>query len=267
MTRPVPRVRKSTVAEVWGLVGLLLGSAVLAAGPGNVTMAARPTQAPATTPNRSDYPRPPASPMPRADGLATLDRNLITAASLGDADLVHRLLSAGASARASDDHGRSALLAAVYARHAEVARILVRAGADVNAKDRESNSAFLVAASTGQADIVRLALMSGADLRSTDRYHGTALISACQHGNAEVVKALLSAGVPVDLVNDLGWSALLEAIVLGDGSAPYEEIVQMLVDAGADANLADRDGISPSRHARDRGYKGIVKILMRARGH
>jgi hypothetical protein len=43
--------------------------------------------------------------------------------------------------------------------------------------------------------------------------------------------------------------------------------VQLLLDAGADANLADREGVTPTRHARERGYKTMVKMLMRARGH
>ena len=126
---------------------------------------------------------------------------------------------------------------------------------------------FLLAAATNQIDVVRLALSHGADLNSTDRYDGTALIAASQHGNVEIVKLLISAGVPVDRVNQLGWTALLEAIILGDGSSRYEDIVQALLDAGADANLADREGVTPSRHARERGYKTMVRMLMRARGH
>ncbi|MNL09473.1 Ankyrin repeats (3 copies) [compost metagenome] len=148
-----------------------------------------------------------------------------------------------------------------------MARALILAGADVNRKDGESNSPFLVAAATGQIDIVRLALSHGADPRSTDRYDGTALIAASQHGNVEIVKLLLKAGLSVDHVNQLGWTALLEAVVLGDGSARYEEVVQLLLDAGADANLADREGVTPTRHARERGYKTMVRMLMRARGH
>jgi len=207
------------------------------------------------------------SPPSRGDGIAALDHNLITAASVGDLDLVNRLLKAGASAQATDDRGRTALLAAIYNRRGDIARVLIQAGADVNRKDSEANSPFLLAAATNQIDVVRLTLAHGADLNSTDRYDGTALIAASQHGNVEVVKLLLSAGVPVDRVNQLGWTALLEAIILGDGSSRYEDIVQALLDAGADANLADRDGVSPTRHARERGYKTMVKMLMRVRGH
>lgn len=269
MTRSQIRPRRQAIAEMLGLMGLLMGGGLLA-GQGGQTLARTLTgigNGRDTLAQLPRSPRPVDRPPPRADGMAALDRNLITAASIGDAELVNRLLAAGASAQAVDERGRTALLAAVYNRRNEVARTLVLAGADVNRQDAESNSPFLVAAATGQIDIVRLALSHGADTRSTDRYDGTALIAASQHGNVEIVKLLLKAGVAVDHVNQLGWTALLEAVVLGDGSARYEEVVQLLLDAGADANLADREGVTPTRHARERGYKTMVRMLMRARGH
>jgi len=270
MTRSQTRPRRQALAEILGLMGLLMGGGLLA-GQGGQTLARSMGGlgggASAPMPARAGHAGNHSSPPSRGDGVAALDHNLITAASIGDLDLVNRLLQAGASVQATDDRGRSALLAAVYSRRGDVARVLIQAGADVNRKDGEANSPFLLAAATNQIDVVRLTLAHGADLNSTDRYDGTALIAASQHGNVEVVKLLLSAGVPVDRVNQLGWTALLEAIILGDGSSRYEDIVQALLDAGADANLADRDGVSPTRHARERGYKTMVRMLMRSRGH
>ncbi len=267
MPRPAARPRRLVLAEVLGLTGLLMGGALLA-GPGGSSLAARPAgSGPAQASPRSHGHGSAHSPSAAHDSVGALDRNLIAAASVGDLELVKRLLAAGASAQATDDHNRSALLVAVYSRHTEVARALVVAGADVNRKDVEGNSPFLLAAATGQLEVVQLSLAHGADVGSTDGYDNTALIAACEHGNTEVVKVLLKAGVAVDHVNGQGWTALLEAIVMGDGSARYEDIVQLLLDAGADANLADRDGTSPTRHARERSYKTIVKMLMRERGH
>ena len=267
MMRSQTRPRRQALAEMLGLMGLLMGGGLLA-GQGGQTLARsiggmRDASSPPAPAPRTSH----SQPALRSEGISALDRNLITAASIGDLDLVNRLLAAGASLHAADERGRSALRSAVYNRRGDVARALIMAGADVNQKDGESNSAFLLASATNQIDIVRLSLSHGADTRSTDRYDGTALIAASQHGNVEVVKLLLKAGVPVDRVNQLGWTALLEAIILGDGSTRYEDVVQLLLDAGADANLADREGITPSRHARERGYKTMVKMLMRARGH
>jgi len=263
MTRAPARTRRQALAEMLGLMGMLTGGALLA-GQGGPTLAARPGAGPASAPeNHPPVTRPPI----RADGVSALDRNLLTAAAAGDLELCNRLLAAGASAQATDERGRSALLVAVRNKRADVARALILAGADVNRKDIESNSPFLQAAANGQADVVKLMLEHGADISGTDRYDGTALIAAAEHGNVEVVKLLLKAGAQVDHVNQLGWTALLEAVVLGDGSARYEDIVQLLLDAGADANLPDREGVTPTRHARERGYKTMVKMLMRERGH
>ena len=68
----------------------------------------------------------------------------------------------------------------------------------------------------------------------------------------------------VDHVNDLGWTALLEAVILGDGGPAHQEIVRLLVEAGADTRLADREGVTPLEHARRSGYDEIASILSRA---
>ncbi|WP_423198101.1 MULTISPECIES: ankyrin repeat domain-containing protein [unclassified Cupriavidus] len=265
MTRSHSRPRRQAIAELLGLMGMLMAGALLT-GQGGQSLA-RSIATGSAGPLRS-LRAPTPTPVPeRSEPVTTLDRNLMTAAALGDLDLVNRLLAAGASPRAADERGRTALLSAIYNRRGDVARALILAGADVNRRDAESNSAFLLASATGQVDVVRLSLSHGADLNSTDRYDGTALIAAAQHGNTEVVRMLLKAGIAVDHVNQLGWTALLEAVILGDGSSRYEEIVQLLLDAGADANLPDREGVTPTRHARERGYKSMVKMLMRARGH
>jgi ankyrin repeat protein len=63
-------------------------------------------------------------------------------------------------------------------------------------------------------------------------------------------------------VNDLRWTALLEAIILGDGGTRHQRIVELLVKAGANPNVADRHGVTPLGHARSRGYEEIARILV-----
>ena len=109
-----------------------------------------------------------------------------------------------------------------------------------------------------------MTLAHGADLGSTNRYGGTALIPAAERGHVETVRTLIEAGVDVDHVNKLGWTALLEAIILGDGGARHQEIVELLLAAGADVDLADTEGVTPLRHAQDRGYDEIAATLVAA---
>lgn len=109
-----------------------------------------------------------------------------------------------------------------------------------------------------------MTLMHGADLKSINRYGGTALIPAAERGHVETVRTLIAAGVDVNHVNNLGWTALLEAIILGNGELKYQHVVELLLKAGADPNLADKDGITPLQHARSREYREIEKRLLAA---
>ena len=188
------------------------------------------------------------------------------AAQAGDMAKLKRLLAAGASVRARDESGRTALLAATQHNRVEAARVLMEAGADVNAQDNQRDSAFLLAGASGHTEIVRLALRHGANLKLTNRYGGTALIPACHHGHVDTVRELLKSDIDVNHVNSLGWTALLEAIILGNGSTRYTEVVGMLLRRGANANINDRDGVSPLAHAQKRGYKDISTLLQMAGG-
>ncbi len=195
----------------------------------------------------------------RAD--TALDQSLIASAERGDGAAIQRLLKQGASIAARDGRGRTALLAATHGNHVEVARLLIAAGADVNAKDAIEDSPFLYAGAEGRNEILSMTLAAGADLKSTNRYGGTALIPAAHHGHVETVKILLVTSIDKDHVNRLGWTALLEAVILGDGGPAHTEIVRLLVAAGANVAIADRDGITPLAHSRRRGYAGIARIL------
>lgn len=196
------------------------------------------------------------------------DLRLIEAAGDGNLDEVRALLAKGASVAAADDRNRTALVAAAYEAHLDEARVLVEAGADVNTKDDTEQSAYLIATSEiGEADglaLLELTLAHGADLAALDSYRGTGLIRAADRGFVAIVDRLLAAGVDVDHVNRLGWTALLEAIILGRGDAAHTEVVRRLVAGGADVNLADGQGTTALAHARQRGYDQMVSILVAA---
>lgn len=196
-----------------------------------------------------------------AFGQTMTDTSLHAAAARDDTAAIKRLVAGGAAIDARDARGRTALLVATHENHADAAKVLIEAGANVNAKDAINDSPYLYAGARGHLAILKLTLAHGADLRSTNRYGGTALIPACERGHVETVRALIAAGVDVDHVNNLGWTGLLEAIILSDGGQAHQQIVADLIAAGANANLADRDGVTPLQHARSRGYARIEQIL------
>jgi ankyrin repeat protein len=192
------------------------------------------------------------------------ERAMVAAAERGEIVVVRKLLAEGARINARDQRGRTALLAATHRNRLEVAGLLIREGADVNAKDFIQDTPFLYAGAEGRVEILKLALAAGADLKDTNRYGGTALIPAAHHGHVEAVKLLLATAIDKDHVNNLGWTALLEAVILGDGGPVHTEIVRLLVEAGANVNIADRDGATPLAHAKRSNYSGMVRILSAA---
>ena len=197
----------------------------------------------------------------------TPDQELVAAASDGDTARVVELLRQGANVNARNALGRTAVMAATYGRHAGTVEALIGAGADVNLRDAMLNNPFLYAGAEGMVDILRLATKAGADPGITNRYGGTALIPAAERGHVDAVNYLLDhTAVDVNHVNFLGWTALLEAIVLSDGGPRHQRIVAALIRRGADVNIPDRSGQTPLRHARQRGYVKIKALLEAAGG-
>ena len=195
---------------------------------------------------------------------ADKDHLLIGAAERNDVELVERLVRDGTGVQARDSQGRTALMAATYHNHVEVAALLIQAGSDVNTQDALQNSPLLLAGASGYLEILRMTLAAGPDFTRYNRYGGTALIPACERGHVDVVKELLKTKIDVNHVNRLGWTALLEAIILSDGGPKHQAIVKLLAAAGADLNLADGDGVTPLRHAKQKGYRAIADILVSA---
>lgn len=191
----------------------------------------------------------------------SLDQDLIVAAGRGDTATVEQFLSQGADVHAANQSGVTALIAAAYGNHVETARVLIEAGADVNVQDNTQQSAYLIPTADGYVELLQLMLDSGADVSSLDSFRGTGLIRAADRGHVEIIEMLLQTDIDVDHVNRLGWTALLEAIILGDGGERHTQVVRLLVDAGADVNLGDSNGVTPLAHARQRGFQEIMAIL------
>ena len=189
---------------------------------------------------------------------------LVEAAARGDLAAVKREVRRGAKLEQRDARGRTAVLAATDGNHLEVVRYLIAHGADVNAQDQQRDSAFLLAGARGYTEIVRAALAAGADFTVRNRFGGNALIPACERAHVDTVQLLLATKIDVDHVNDLGWTCLLEAVILGNGGEAHQKVVRMLVARGANLNLPDRDGVTALQHARRRGQQEIAQMLQAA---
>jgi uncharacterized protein len=190
---------------------------------------------------------------------------LHAAAHRGDLKALEKLLAAMPELNERDGNGRTPLHVATFARQLGAIRALVKAGAKPGLLDNDRYDAITIAAVADDEASLRVLLELGASAKLiTSRYDGTALIAAAHLGHVEVVRHLIAAGAPLDHVNNLHWTALIESIVLGNGGPRHQATLKALVDARANLQLSDRQGNTPLALAKARGYQEMVVILERA---
>lgn len=187
---------------------------------------------------------------------------LHAAAQKGDAPAIERLAAARADLNARDSNGRTPLHVAVFARQRGAIGALVKAGAGIDLLDADRYDGVTIASVADDGETLGLLLALGANARLiTSRYDGTALIAAAHLGHDGVVRQLISAGAPLDHVNNLHWTAAIEAVVLGDGGPRHQQTLRALIDAKANLQLADRQGNTPLQLARIKGYREMAQML------
>lgn len=198
---------------------------------------------------------------PSAAEIAGYD-GLHRAAQVGDVQAIRQLVAKGADLNARDAAGRTAAHVAAFASNDDALRALAEAGADMNALEDGVYDVLTIAAVANDPRMVLLAMDLGnrPDL-VTSVYDGTALIAAAHLGHHEVVRRLIEGGAPLDHVNNLGWTALIEAVILGDGGPDHVQTVRYLVEAGADLTIPDGNGVSALQHAKGRHYEAIAAII------
>ena len=180
----------------------------------------------------------------------------------GDLPKLKALVASGTNLDARDAKGRTPLHVATYARQGEAIKLLAKAGANLDRLEDDRYDAVTIASVADDPATLALLLSLGANPgQTTSRYDGTALIAAAHLGHDEVVRRLIAAGAPLDHVNNLHWTALIESIVLGDGGPRHQRTLAALLDAGASVKLTDRQGNTPLQLAKARGYTAMVKRL------
>jgi len=189
-------------------------------------------------------------------------RRLREAAASGNLELAREAIRGGAAINAANEAGETPLLIAVQNNRLDVFKILLERGANINAQARNMDTPWLLAGARGRTPMIELMLPLNPDLTLRNRFGGSSLIPACHYGHVETVRLLLARSkIAIDQINNLGWTCLLEAVILGDGGKAHQEIVRMVLAAGANSSLADREGVSPLQHARRMRQTAIVRIL------
>ncbi|MGY3703267.1 hypothetical protein BW731_02865 [Vagococcus martis] len=160
-----------------------------------------------------------------------------------------------------NEKGQTPLHVAVLKNNLEVAAYLLSKGANPNAKDSMGLSPYIAAAANGLSEMFDLISQYNPDVTQVNRFGGTALLPSSEKGFIRVVELALKNKVPVDHVNKLGWSALLEAVVLGDEGFLYQDIVVALLNENADTSIKDFDGKTVMDYALEQGKDRILSLL------
>lgn len=188
------------------------------------------------------------------------------AVMVGDSARVEMLIRKGVLIDERNSAGETALLLAVKHDRTAIAEALMAAGASINARAKNKDTPWLLAGASGRTEIIRDMIPRGPDLSIRNRYGGNALIPACERGHVETIKLLLTTSIDVNHVNNLGWTCLLEIVILGDGGPRHVEATKLVLAAGADPNLADKDVVSPLAHARAKGQVEVAALIEKAGG-
>jgi uncharacterized protein len=202
--------------------------------------------------------------MPPTPAELSAYHGLHAAAAQGSVDHIQRLAQAGADPNGRDGNGRTPLHVAAFQGHGTAAQSLIAVGADPGLLDNQRYDAVTIAAVRDDVPTLQALLAAGASAKLvTSIYDGTALIAAAHLGHDGIVGELIRARAPLDHANNLGWTALIEAVVLGDGGPRHTQTVRALLEAGADPRISDRNGSTPLQLAQARGYTGMVSLLQR----
>jgi uncharacterized protein len=193
-------------------------------------------------------------------------RAMLEAAARGDIETLKRRIAAGDPLDPVNAAGETPLLLAVKNNLLPAALLLIDAGSNINAQAANKDSPWLLAGALGRTEMLRHMIPKGPDFSVRNRFGGNALIPACERAHVETVKLLLTTKIDVNHVNNLGWTCLLEIVILGDGGPRHVEVAKLVLDASADPNIADKDGVSPLAHARQKGQREIARLIEAAGG-
>ncbi len=195
----------------------------------------------------------------------TLAQEFLTAAEQGQLETLKECLDNGVDINVTSRQGRTAIINASLNKHYECVSFLISAGADIDKQDQTCFNPFLLSCLNNDLTLLRLVLPANPNLDLLTRFGGVGITPASEKGHVEIVRELLEkTEMNVNHTNFVGWTPLLEAIVLNDGGDKQQQIVKLLLDHGANPHMTDKYGKKPLELAKEKGYTEIAALLVAA---
>ena len=196
---------------------------------------------------------------------STLAQDFLTAAEQGQLETLKKCLDNGVDINVTNRQGRTAIINASLNKHYECVAFLINAGADIDKQDQTCFNPFLLSCLNNDLILLRLVLPANPNLDLLTRFGGVGITPASEKGHVEIVRELLEkTEINVNHTNFVGWTPLLEAIVLNDGGEKQQQIVKLLLENGANPHMTDKYGKKPLELAKDKGYSEIAALLIAA---
>ncbi|HBO23420.1 MULTISPECIES: ankyrin repeat domain-containing protein [unclassified Providencia] len=196
---------------------------------------------------------------------STLVQEFLTAAEQGQLDILKKCLDNGIDINVTNRQGRTAIINASLNKHYECVSLLINAGADIDKQDQTCFNPFLLSCLNNDLTLLRLVLPANPNLDLLTRFGGVGITPASEKGHVEIVRELLEkTEMNVNHTNFVGWTPLLEAIVLNDGGDKQQQIVKLLLEHGANPHMTDKYGKKPLELAKEKGYTEIAALLVAA---
>ena len=187
----------------------------------------------------------------------------LLAAQQGELAKLKSCLRQGVDINAVNRQGQTAITLASLNKKYDCVATLIDAGADINKQDHTCLNPFLICCLNNDLTLLRLILPARPDLNRLTRFGGVGLTPACEKGHLDIVQELLHrTAINLNHTNFVGWTPLLEAIVLNDGGETQQAIVALLLEHGASPHMTDKYGKTPLELAREKGFEEIAQLLI-----
>ncbi|VDZ85204.1 ankyrin repeat domain-containing protein [Kluyvera intermedia] len=189
----------------------------------------------------------------------------LLAAQQGELAKLKSCLRQGVDINAVNRQGQTAITLASLNKKYDCVATLIDAGADINKQDHTCLNPFLICCLNNDLTLLRLIIPARPDLNRLTRFGGVGLTPACEKGHLDIVQELLHrTAINLNHTNFVGWTPLLEAIVLNDGGETQQAIVALLLEHGASPHMTDKYGKTPLELAREKGFEEIAQLLIAA---